>query len=79
MRSERAKQVDYHVDLDMRLDWRRRQRALQRQASIIIEQIAHAGCRLDFGGVSRILTNDVRNKTYRLDPKSNQIVGEENS
>jgi len=78
-KGERVQHLDYQIDLDMRLDWRRRQRALQRKAVIEIEKVAHAGCRLDFGGISRILKIDVRNKTYRLDPKSNEIVGEENA
>lgn len=66
------------VDLDMRLDWRRRQRALQQTAVIEIKGTGHAGCRLDFGTRPLVLTEDVKNRTYRLDPESGEIVEVEN-
>ena len=65
---------DPQINLDLRLDWRRRQSNLLPSARIEVKGTAHAGCRLEFGTTSLTLDAAARNQTYRLDRESGKIV-----
>lgn len=65
---------DPQTDLDVRLDWRRRQRLLQQVARVEIQGTAHAGCRIDFGTKALVLETTATHQIYRLDLENDEIV-----
>ncbi|MEZ4331470.1 MAG: FapA family protein [Myxococcota bacterium] len=65
------------LELQRQRAWRKRQRALQPLARIVVEGTAHAGCRIDFGGRPLVLEKTVKGRTYRFDVGSGEILWEE--
>ena len=68
-----------HADdeIETRRAWRRRQRELQRIATIEIHGTAHAGCRIDLGVTPFILETDVSRRRYRVDLEHARVLEEE--
>jgi len=60
--------------VNVRIEWRRRQKSLLERATIEIQRVAHAGCHLRFGDVHRLIESDAGPCTYRLDSERNEIV-----
>ena len=60
-----------------RLDWRERERSLRQTAFIEVTGVAHAGCRIDFGGRPRTLEHSRTNVCFRYDVHADQIIEEE--
>jgi hypothetical protein len=63
--------------LDELLDFRRRERKLQREASIEITGTAHAGCRFEFGGRPLVLEAPISSRRLRFDIDRDEIISEE--
>ncbi|MBY0402239.1 hypothetical protein K2X89_18230, partial [Myxococcota bacterium] len=57
--------------------FRHRQRALQPIARIVVEGVAHAGCRIDFGGRPLVLEKAVKARSFRFDVESGAVVAGE--
>lgn len=76
-RSRTRGRVGADTDLALRLDWRRRQRALQQGAEIVVKGTAHPGCRIDFGFGSWLLDEETRATRFHVDPKTGDIVATE--
>ena len=66
------------TSLELRIAWRKRQKALLRHARIQIDGTAHAGCLIEIGTAKYVLERDVQQQTYRLDPETGKIVSREN-
>lgn len=64
-------------EIETRRAWRRRQRELQRIATIEIHGTAYAGCRIDLGVTPLVLETDVSRRRYRVDLEHARIVEEE--
>src|SRR5690606_27773588 len=65
------------AELSRQCAFRKRQRALQPLARIVVEGTAHAGCRIDFGGRPLVLEASVKGRTWRYDVVRGEIVWEE--
>lgn len=64
-------------ELEARRAWRRRQRELQRIATIEIHGTAHAGCRIDLGVTPLVLESDVSKRRFRVDLDAGRVLEEE--
>jgi uncharacterized protein (DUF342 family) len=64
-------------EIETRRAWRRRQRELQRIATIEIHGTAHAGCRIDLGVTPLVLETDVSRRRFRVDLEHARIIEEE--
>jgi len=65
------------AEIETRRAWRRRQRELQRIATIEIHGTAHAGCRIDLGVTPLVLETDVSRRRFRVDLEHARILEEE--
>lgn len=68
---------DATEELAARRLWRRRQRELQRIATIEIRGTAYAGCRIDLGVQAFVLEADVSKRRYRIDRITGCVLEEE--
>ena len=64
-------------DLEKRLTWRRNQRALERNACVVVDGEAHAGCRIEIAAARLVLDETVHRQTFRLDPETGEIAASE--
>ena len=61
-------------DVNARIEWRRKQRALLANATIEIQKVAYGGCCLHFGHIQRVIESNEGPCTYRLDPERGEII-----
>lgn len=64
-------------EIETRRAWRRRQRELQRIATIEIHGTAHAGCRIDLGVTPLVLETEVSRRRFRVDLEHARVIEEE--